>query len=98
VAYFALLGYPPFVGATPEQILAKQTTDQAPVLREERDDVTPELARVLARGLRADPAARYASAAEYQQALREASRRTPLQRVLDVARRSAGRLLRGPSS
>jgi serine/threonine protein kinase len=98
VAYFALLGYPPFVGATPEQILAKQTTDQAPVLREERDDVTPELARVLARGLRADPAARYASAAEFQQALREASRRTPVQRVLDVARRAAGRLLRGPSS
>ena len=98
VAYFALLGYPPFVGSTPEQILARQTTDQAPVLREERDDVTPELARVLARGLRADPAARYATAAEFQQALREASRRTPLQRVMDLARRSADRVLRGGSS
>jgi serine/threonine protein kinase len=89
VAYFALLGFPPFSGATPEQILAKQTTDQAPVLREEREDVTPELARVLARGLRADPAARYDSAADFQQALRAAARRTPLQRTLDLALRAA---------
>jgi len=95
VAYFALLGYPPFVGTTPEQILARQTTDQAPVLRDERDDVYPELARVLARGLRADPAARFATAADYQLALRGASRRSIWQRGMDLARRSAGQVIRG---
>ena len=30
VAYFALLGQPPFPGMTPEQVLAKQTTNQLP--------------------------------------------------------------------
>src|SRR2546430_5473243 len=33
VAYFALLGRPPFEGATPEAILARQTTDDLPPLQ-----------------------------------------------------------------
>ena len=33
VAYYALLGTPPFPGHTPEQILAKQTTNQFPTSR-----------------------------------------------------------------
>ncbi|HEY7194687.1 MAG TPA: serine/threonine-protein kinase, partial [Gemmatimonadales bacterium] len=36
VAYFALLGRPPFSGKTPEQILARQTTDDVPSLASER--------------------------------------------------------------
>src|SRR6059036_887493 len=32
VAYFALLGWAPFQGATPQAVLARQTTDEAPAL------------------------------------------------------------------
>ena len=41
VAYYALLGHPPFEGVTPEQVLARQTTDQAPDLRSAVPDVGP---------------------------------------------------------
>src|SRR5947207_3094172 len=43
VAYFGLLGRPPFSGKTPEQILARQTTDDVPSLAPERRDVPPAL-------------------------------------------------------
>ena len=51
VAYFALLGRPPFSGSTVEQVLGRQTTNQLPPLREERPDVSEDLERVLARAL-----------------------------------------------
>jgi serine/threonine protein kinase len=98
VAYFALLGYPPFAGATPQQILARQATDQVPDLREERSDLSPAIARVLARALLADPNRRFASAAEFQQALREASRQSPWQRALDLVRGAAQQVGRPASS
>src|SRR4029077_16104337 len=44
VAYFALLGHAPFEGVTPEQVLARQTTDQFPDLRSTVPDVGPGLA------------------------------------------------------
>src|SRR5436853_1577787 len=53
---FVLLGRPPFSGKTPEQILAKQTTDDVPPLSAERRDVPRELEDVLRRALRSDPA------------------------------------------
>jgi serine/threonine protein kinase len=74
VAYFALLGYPPFAGATPEQVLAKQTNDIVPALAPERPDVSPDLEGVLRRALSSDPANRYESAPAFQQALLEALR------------------------
>jgi serine/threonine-protein kinase len=80
VAYFSLLGRPPFSGRTPEQILALQTTDQIPELRAERPDVTPELEAVLAKALRNNVAERFASADEFLEALEETAgkrRRAP---------------------
>ena len=97
VAYFALLGYPPFTGATPEQILARQATDQIPDLREERPELNPRVVRVLERAIQAGPDRRFASAAEFQQALREASRRTFLERAVDMVRRVANPPNRGSS-
>ncbi len=97
VAYFALLGYPAFTGATPEQILARQTTDQIPDLREERPELNPRVVRVLERAIQAAPDRRFASAAEFQQALREASRRTFLERAVDMVRRAANPPNRGSS-
>jgi len=70
VAYFALLGRPPFSGKTPEQILAKQTTDDVPPLSAERRDVPRELEDVLRRALRGDPAERFHSAGAFHAAVK----------------------------
>lgn len=70
VVYFALLGNPPFSGKTPEQILAKQTTDDVPPLSAERRDVPRELEDVLRRALRSDPAERFHSAGAFQAAVK----------------------------
>jgi serine/threonine-protein kinase len=75
VGYFALLGRPPFEGVTPVQVLAKQTTNDAPELRPERPDVGPEVEKVLRRALRADVNARYPTAGEFLAALNRAVKR-----------------------
>jgi len=72
VAYFSLAGHPPFTGKTPEQILAKQTTDDLPPLSSERRDVPRELDEVLRRALRSDPAERFHSASAFGAAVRGA--------------------------
>jgi serine/threonine protein kinase len=72
VAYFALLGRPPFSGKTPEQILARQTIDDVPSLAPERRDVPRELEDALKRALRADPAERFHSADAFHAAVRGA--------------------------
>lgn len=75
VAYFALLGYPPFAGSRPEVVLAKQTTNQLPDLVSERPEVGPEVAHVLRQALHADRNARYPTASEFLQALNRGARR-----------------------
>lgn len=104
VAYFALLGTPPFPGQTTEQILAKQTTNQLPTSIGQRSDVTEALEKVLDRALSSDVEARYPSAAEFLQALNRAAgdpdsserdgEGRPLEPVADWAR-AAARWLRG---
>jgi serine/threonine protein kinase len=94
VAYYALLGRPPFPGITPEQVLAKQTTNQLPAASEKREDVTEALEQVLDRALSADVAARYASAAEFLQAVNQAADAGSREQVADWAR-AAARWLRG---
>ncbi|HMA42680.1 MAG TPA: serine/threonine-protein kinase [Gemmatimonadales bacterium] len=69
VAYFTLLGHAPFEGPTPEAILAMQTTDTIPALREARPDVSREIEEVLRRAVRGDPAQRYPNAAAFREAL-----------------------------
>ena len=75
VAYFALLGRPPFEGNTPVQVLAQQTTNQPPALVEARADVGGEVELVLRRALRADVSARYPTAGEFLAALNRAVKR-----------------------
>jgi serine/threonine-protein kinase len=75
VAYFALLGRPPFEGNTPVQVLARQTTNATPDLRAARPDVGEELEKVLRRALRADVSARYPTAGEFLSALNRAVKR-----------------------
>jgi serine/threonine protein kinase len=76
VAYYALLGTVPFPGTTPEQVLAKQTTNQFPETEGRRDDVPAELWTVLERAASAEVEARYPSAAEFLQALNRAAGRS----------------------
>jgi eukaryotic-like serine/threonine-protein kinase len=94
VAYYALLGVPPFPGATTEQVLARQTTNQFPAPRERRDDVPEALERVLDRALSADVEMRYPSAAEFLQAVNRAAEAGPREPVADWAR-AAARWFRG---
>ncbi|MFN0181949.1 MAG: serine/threonine-protein kinase [Gemmatimonadales bacterium] len=75
VAYFLLLGTPPFTGQTPEVVLAKQTTNQLPDLRAERPDVGEETEKVLRLALQPDKNARYPTATEFLQALNRGVRR-----------------------
>jgi serine/threonine-protein kinase len=89
VAYYALLGTAPFPGITPEQVLARQTTNQFPVTTGLRDDVPAELWEVLDRALRAEVDARYPSAAEFLQALNRAAGSAPKTPRPDLARVAA---------
>ena len=94
VVYYALLGTPPFPGATTEQVLARQTTNQLPSPRERREDISEALERVLDRALSADVESRFPSAAEFLQAVNRASEGGPREPVADWAR-AAARWLRG---
>ncbi len=94
VVYYALLGVPPFPGATTEQVLARQTTNQFLAPRERRDDVPEALERVLDRALSADVESRYPSAAEFLQAVNRAAEAGAREPVADWAR-AAARWLRG---
>ena len=94
VAYYALLGSPPFPGLTVEQVLAKQTTNQFPTSRGRRDDVSEALEQVLDRALSADVSERYPSAAEFLQAVNHAVGATGREPATDWAR-AAARWFRG---
>ncbi|HEY8106538.1 MAG TPA: protein kinase [Gemmatimonadales bacterium] len=72
VLYEMLTGGPPFVGPTGPAIMAKQVSTPAPHLPS-RDDVPPGLARAIDTALAKDPAGRYATAAEFAEALRPVS-------------------------
>jgi eukaryotic-like serine/threonine-protein kinase len=95
VAYYALLGLPPFPGQTPEQVLAKQTTNQLPDAQEQRRDVSEGLEEVLERALSADVEKRYASAAGFLKAVNRAAETESREPVADWAR-AAARWLRLP--
>lgn len=93
VAVFALIGVPPFTGLTPEQVLAKQTTNQVPDLTAHSAEVGPELTAVLHRALRNEVAARYPTAGEFLQALNRALRRDQQQ---ERSRTWVSRIFRRP--
>ena len=94
VAYYALLGTPPFPGLTTEQVLARQTTNQFPLPRAQRDDVSEAFERVLDRALSSDVESRFPSAPEFLQAINRAAQPGPREPVADWAR-AAARWLKG---
>ena len=69
VLYEMLAGQPPFTGRTAQNILARHRLDQASSLRVVRPGVPPEIEQAVEKALAKVPADRYATAAEFSQAL-----------------------------
>jgi serine/threonine-protein kinase len=69
IAYFLLTGRPPFVRDTAVQTLAARLTDPPEPLTSYRPDVPADLQAVVLRCLEKDPARRFQSADELEQAL-----------------------------
>ena len=69
VGYEMLAGVPPFTGPTAQAVLAAHLRDAPPDLHALRPEVPEALARAIAKGLAKDPAARFATAGEFRDAL-----------------------------
>ncbi len=69
VAFFVLVGRPPFEGSSVGKLLTAHLTQIAPVVSTLRQDVPADLAAVVARCLAKDPKERFQSAAELDAAL-----------------------------
>ncbi len=69
VLYEMLTGEAPFAGLSPHSIIARRLTEDAPALRTRRTDAPPIVERVVMRALEREPTGRYASAAEFADAI-----------------------------
>ncbi len=67
--YEMIAGAAPFTGATVQAIIARLFTEPAPPLRKRRPDVPEWLERAVMKAMSKDPSARYATAAEFAEAL-----------------------------
>ena len=86
VLYEMLVGEAPFTGATAQTILAKRLTDPAPSARRLRDTIPQALDEMILRCLQRVPADRFATAAEFVEALDRARViTTPLPGVMPPA-------------
>ena len=74
-AYYALLGRPPFEGATPEVVIARQLSGKLPTIRFERPDVSRRFEAVLRRAADPNPERRFPSADAFRDALDRSLRR-----------------------
>ncbi|MFL5492074.1 MAG: protein kinase domain-containing protein [Gemmatimonadales bacterium] len=72
VLYEMLAGQPPFVGATAQQLLARHAIDPVPPLRTVRDTVPAAMEQSVTRALAKVPADRFATAADFADALTRA--------------------------
>jgi serine/threonine-protein kinase len=73
MAYEMLVGVPPFVGLSPQVIIAQHIATPPPPLAQVRPDLPPALTRVVATALSKSAADRYASAGLFAEALGAAS-------------------------
>jgi hypothetical protein len=68
-AYFLLAGQTPFDGENVQEIVRKQIEEDAPPLREKRNDLPPALCEIVAKLMRKDPADRFEGAQALVEAL-----------------------------
>jgi serine/threonine protein kinase len=59
ILYELLVGHVPFTGGSPTAIMLKHLQEPAPSVLDERDDVPPSVATVIARALAKEPGSRY---------------------------------------
>jgi tetratricopeptide (TPR) repeat protein len=78
VLYEMLGGQPPFLGPTPQAILARHAMDPVPSLRTLRPTVPRALGQVVTRALAKVPADRYATAGAFVKAIDEATSAAPV--------------------
>ncbi|HUQ81667.1 MAG TPA: protein kinase [Gemmatimonadaceae bacterium] len=69
VLYEMLAGEPPYPGASPQVVIAKQFTDPVPSIRRLRETVPEHVATAVTRALAKVPADRFATAGEFANAL-----------------------------
>ena len=69
VLYEMLAGRAPFVGTTPQAVLARSLTEEVAPLQTLRRDVPPAVAAVVSKAMAKNPAERYATGVELEQAL-----------------------------
>jgi serine/threonine-protein kinase len=70
VVYEMLAGEPPFTGATPQAVFARQIAERPPSLRVVRPDLPPHVEKAIARGLAKSPRRRPRTGAAFVQSLR----------------------------
>jgi hypothetical protein len=73
--YEMLVGEPPFRGSTPQTIIARRFLGPPIPLRQRRPEVPDAVAAAVERALAIDPADRFPSAADFEEALTAAERR-----------------------
>src|SRR5437868_2559211 len=73
VVYEMLTGQPPYTGATPDAILARKSLEAVPSIRVVRDAVPLGVERAITKALAKVPADRFATAAQFAEALRRES-------------------------
>jgi serine/threonine-protein kinase len=88
VLYEMLTGEPPFTGPNAQAILVKRLTDPVPSARRLRDTVSVELDAALHRALAKAPTDRFATAAEFSEALRTGATPTSTPVLVGPPRRS----------
>lgn len=71
VCYEMLAGRPPWIGVTPQAVLARRFAEAPPQLRTLRSDVPHALEKAVHRALAIEPDERFGSASEFSQALDE---------------------------
>jgi serine/threonine protein kinase/Flp pilus assembly protein TadD len=75
--YEMLAGEPPFTGPTAQAVIVKRFTEQVRPVRALRSEVPEEIERALLRALARTPDERFATAADFSQALSAGLTRTP---------------------
>ena len=91
VLYEVLSGHPPFLGSTPQELIARHALDPVPPLRTARPSVPPALEAAIEQALAKVPADRFQSAAKLGAALEEIQAKgTTTDFELRLARKSAG--------
>jgi eukaryotic-like serine/threonine-protein kinase len=100
VLFEMLTGRPPFVGSTPQAILAQTITQPAPAIESSRPGVSPGVQEIVTRALAKEPGDRFDSAADLASALSGQTMSATLPPMVSVARatRSRRRTLLGAAA